>query len=168
MENCKNSGGLLRLRPNLAKELLPLYETAKSKTDQMIEARTLGEALAERKILLDDPIAAALAATKNINRLLLVVDQFEELFTLSEDRCRQPRRLFSDTCAVCGLCGRLCCLCDACCAPMSSWFRIPLLGIRSMRLDTPFEGGRHCISLEFNQEAETILTNRAEWNPMPR
>jgi hypothetical protein len=54
------------------------------------EARTLGEALAERKIPLDDPIAATLAAAKNVNRLLLVVDQFEELFTLSEERYRQP------------------------------------------------------------------------------
>lgn len=35
-------------------------------------------------------------------------------------------------------------------------------------LDTPFEGGRHCISLDFIQEAEAILTNRAEWNPTPR
>src|SRR5262249_55390404 len=75
---------------SLAQELLPLYETAKSKTDQMIEARTLGEALAERKTPLADPIAEALAATKNVNRLLLVVDQSEELFTLSEERYRQP------------------------------------------------------------------------------
>src|SRR5262245_10562541 len=29
-------------------------------------------------------------ATKNVNRLLLVVDQSEELFTLSEERYRQP------------------------------------------------------------------------------
>lgn len=35
-------------------------------------------------------------------------------------------------------------------------------------LDTPFEGGRHCISLEFIQEAEHLLTNRADWNPEPR
>jgi ribose 5-phosphate isomerase B len=35
-------------------------------------------------------------------------------------------------------------------------------------LDTPFEGGRHCISLDFIQEAEALLTNRADWNPTPR
>lgn len=35
-------------------------------------------------------------------------------------------------------------------------------------LDTPFEGGRHCISLEFIQEAEALLTNRADWQPTPR
>ncbi len=75
---------------SLAKELLPLYETAKSKTDQMIEARTLGEALAAGTIPLDDPINAALKATQTANRLLLVVDQFEELFTLTQERYRQP------------------------------------------------------------------------------
>jgi hypothetical protein len=75
---------------SLAKNLLPLYETAKSKTDQIIEARKLGAALADREVLLDDPIAAALKAVQTINRLLLVVDQFEELFTLSEERYRQP------------------------------------------------------------------------------
>ncbi len=35
-------------------------------------------------------------------------------------------------------------------------------------LDTPFKGGRHCISLDFIKEAETLLTNRADWNPTPR
>ncbi len=75
---------------SLAKELLPLYETAKSKTEQMIEARTLAEALAEGTIPLGDPINATLKAAQTVNRLLLVVDQFEELFTLSEERYRQP------------------------------------------------------------------------------
>ncbi|MGH9766769.1 MAG: hypothetical protein ACREAB_04975 [Blastocatellia bacterium] len=53
----------------MAKELLPLYVTDKSKTGQMIEARTLGDALAESKIPLDDPIAAALTADFNCVRL---------------------------------------------------------------------------------------------------
>lgn len=35
-------------------------------------------------------------------------------------------------------------------------------------LDTPFEGGRHCISLDFIREAEALLTNRADWQPKPR
>ncbi len=42
------------------------------------------------------------------------------------------------------------------------------LAILDAWLDTPFEGGRHCISLEFIQDAEAILTNRAEWRPEPR
>jgi len=75
---------------SLAKELLPLYVTDKSKTERMIEARTLGEALAKEKIPLDDPIGAALKAAQTFDRLLIVVDQFEELFTLSEERYRQP------------------------------------------------------------------------------
>jgi tetratricopeptide (TPR) repeat protein len=75
---------------SLARELLPLYEPTKSRTEQMIEARTLAEALAAGTIPLDDPIHAALKASQTANRLLLVVDQFEELFTLSEERYRQP------------------------------------------------------------------------------
>ena len=75
---------------SLAKELLPLYEPAKSQTEQIIEARTLAEALAAGAIPLDDPINAALKAMQTANRLLLVVDQFEELFTLTEERYRQP------------------------------------------------------------------------------
>jgi len=75
---------------SLAKELLPLYETAKSKTEQMIEARKLGEALVEVKLHLQDPIDEALKTVQTANRLLLVIDQFEELFTLSEERYRQP------------------------------------------------------------------------------
>jgi ribose 5-phosphate isomerase B len=42
------------------------------------------------------------------------------------------------------------------------------LAILDAWLDTPFEGGRHCISLDFIREAEALLTNRAEWSPEPR
>jgi hypothetical protein len=64
---------------SLAQELLPLIEPTKSKVEQMIEARTLDDALAAGTIPLDDPIIAARKAMKTANRLLLVVDQFEEL-----------------------------------------------------------------------------------------
>jgi tetratricopeptide (TPR) repeat protein len=82
---------------SLAKELLLLYEPTLDKTERMMAARKLGEALAAGEIPLDDPIAEALKAIakgmktdESANRLLLVVDQFEELFTLSEERQRQP------------------------------------------------------------------------------
>jgi len=39
------------------------------------------------------------------------------------------------------------------------------LAILDAWLDTPFEGGRHCISLDFIRDAETVLTNRTEWLP---
>jgi hypothetical protein len=74
---------------SLAKELLPLIEPTKSTVEQMVEARSLAEALTECKIPLDDPINAALKVVQTANRLLLVVDQFEELFTMSEERYRQ-------------------------------------------------------------------------------
>jgi ribose 5-phosphate isomerase B len=33
-------------------------------------------------------------------------------------------------------------------------------------LDTPFEGGRHCISLDLIRQGEDLLLNRTEWNPV--
>ena len=35
-------------------------------------------------------------------------------------------------------------------------------------LDTPFEGGRHCISLDMIRDGERTLANRVPWNPDPR
>ncbi|HEX4950942.1 MAG TPA: TIR domain-containing protein [Blastocatellia bacterium] len=75
---------------NLADELVALYETSLSKTDQMLAANKLGEALAKNELPLDIPIAEALKATKWANRLLIIADQFEELFTLTEEKDRKP------------------------------------------------------------------------------
>ena len=33
-------------------------------------------------------------------------------------------------------------------------------------LDTPFAGGRHCISLDLIRQREALLLNRTEWNPV--
>jgi hypothetical protein len=75
---------------NLANELVALYETSLSKTDQMLAANKLGEAFANHELPLDAPIAEALKATQWANRLLFIVDQFEELFTLTEEKDRKP------------------------------------------------------------------------------
>ncbi|MFN7927040.1 MAG: TIR domain-containing protein [Blastocatellia bacterium] len=75
---------------NLADELVALYETSLSKTDQMLAANKLGEALAKNELPLDVPVAEALKATKWANRLLIIADQFEELFTLTEEKDRKP------------------------------------------------------------------------------
>ncbi len=75
---------------NLASELVALYETNPSKTEQMLAANKLGEALAKNELPLDVPINEALKVTKWANRLLFIVDQFEELFTLTEEKDRKP------------------------------------------------------------------------------
>ena len=75
---------------NLASELIALYETNPSKTEQMLAANKLGEALAKNELPLDVPITEALKVTKWANRLLFIVDQFEELFTLTEEKDRKP------------------------------------------------------------------------------
>ncbi len=75
---------------NLADELVALYETSLSKTEQMLTANKLGEAFANNELPLDAPIAEALKATQWANRLLFIVDQFEELFTLTEEKDREP------------------------------------------------------------------------------
>lgn len=75
---------------NLASELVALYETNPSKTEQMLAANKLGEALAKNELPLDVPITEALKVTEWANRLLLIVDQFEELFTLTEEKDRKP------------------------------------------------------------------------------
>ncbi len=74
---------------NLANELVALYETSLSKTEQMLAANKLGEAFANHELPLDAPIAEALKATQWANRLLFIVDQFEELFTLTEEKDRK-------------------------------------------------------------------------------
>ena len=35
-------------------------------------------------------------------------------------------------------------------------------------LDTPFEGGRHCISLDLIDQAERALLTRGNWAPVPK
>ena len=75
---------------NLASELVALYETNPSKTEQMLAANKLGEVLAKNELPLDVPINEALKVTKWANRLLFIVDQFEELFTLTEEKDRKP------------------------------------------------------------------------------
>jgi len=42
------------------------------------------------------------------------------------------------------------------------------LAILDAWIDTPFEGGRHCISLELIREAEAVLTQGKKWNPIVR
>ena len=66
----------------LAAALVPSLEPALSETDRLIEAGKLARALGERELALDEVAARLLEKKADARRVLLVVDQFEELYTL--------------------------------------------------------------------------------------
>jgi len=68
----------------LAYALLPLLEAEMSETDRLREVPKLSEALRRGEIPLADVLRRVLERTGR-TRLLVVLDQFEELFTLSEE-----------------------------------------------------------------------------------
>jgi DNA-binding SARP family transcriptional activator len=80
----------------LAVALLPFLEGEQeselSKTDRLIETRKLAQALGEGTVPLFDVAKEVVAEYTRASRLLLLIDQFEELYTL----CAQPevRRQF--------------------------------------------------------------------------
>jgi uncharacterized delta-60 repeat protein len=68
----------------LAYALLPLLEAEMSETDRLREVPKLSEALRSGEIALADALRRILERTGR-TRLLVVLDQFEELFTLSDE-----------------------------------------------------------------------------------
>ncbi len=70
----------------LAAALLPLLEPEMSETDQLVETRKLADALSQGDLNLHEVVERILQKNQNVNRLLLVADQFEELYTL----CPEP------------------------------------------------------------------------------
>jgi hypothetical protein len=65
----------------LAAAMIPLLEPDLSETKRLMEVEDLGTALAKGKIPLEGAINRLLEKSKGTDRLLLVADQFEELFT---------------------------------------------------------------------------------------
>jgi sugar lactone lactonase YvrE len=65
-------------------------EAGLSETDRLTEAQKLGDRLARGEILLEDVVERTLAKLGQVDRLLLVADQFEELFTLTAETERRP------------------------------------------------------------------------------
>jgi len=78
----------------MAAALLPLLEPHMSETDQLVETRKLADALSQRDLGLPEVVARILQKSADTRRLLLVADQFEELYTL----CPEPevRQRFLD------------------------------------------------------------------------
>jgi WD40 repeat protein/DNA-binding SARP family transcriptional activator len=96
----KGDWAITLLRPGtdplrtLAHALLPLLEPDLSETERLVEARRLAEALDFGELPLSDIVARILEKHAGAGRLLLVVDQFEEVYTL----CTGPeqREVFLD------------------------------------------------------------------------
>lgn len=78
----------------LAGALLPLLESELSETDRLIEGQKLAEALKEGNLTLIQLLERVLEVNPGMKRLLLLIDQFEELYTL----CPVPetRQIFID------------------------------------------------------------------------
>jgi WD40 repeat protein/energy-coupling factor transporter ATP-binding protein EcfA2 len=79
---------------NLAAKLVPLLETQMSETDQLVEINKLATALRQGDLTLRDVVTRILEKNSG-DRFLLVVDQFEELYTLCRDA--RERLLFLDS-----------------------------------------------------------------------
>ncbi len=73
---------------------MPFLEPDMSETDRLIETNKLAEALLSRSIALRDIVDRVLAKQPGTDRLLLIADQWEELFTLCKDE--SVRRCFID------------------------------------------------------------------------
>lgn len=79
---------------SLAAALLPSLEPTLSETDRLVGTRKLAQGLSEGELLLEDVVGRILQKNGEANRILLVADQFEELYAL----CSQPeiRHTFLD------------------------------------------------------------------------
>jgi len=78
----------------LAEALVPLYEPEKNATEQIHQARQLAEYFVNGSVPLKDVFARIKRNHPN-NRVLLIADQFEELYTLCSNE--KIRRSFLDT-----------------------------------------------------------------------
>jgi len=74
--------------------LMPLLEPALTETDRLIEIHKQIKAITEGNLNVRDVLQRILAKQPGTNRLLLVVDQWEELYTLTKDE--NERRAFID------------------------------------------------------------------------
>jgi formylglycine-generating enzyme required for sulfatase activity/energy-coupling factor transporter ATP-binding protein EcfA2 len=75
----------------LAASLVNLSTTASSDTERLIESKKLGDALSTGQLLIEDYVDRLLVLGGKSDRMLLVADQFEELFTMSRgERSTQP------------------------------------------------------------------------------
>ena len=70
----------------LAAALIPYLESELSETDRLVETHKLAQSIRSGEIFLDDLVIRILQKNRAASRLLLLTDQFEELYTL----CPEP------------------------------------------------------------------------------
>lgn len=75
---------------SLAAALVATWDVELDLTERLLKAERLGNSLAGGEVRLEAAIQLALEASEGTDRLLVVVDQFEELFTLTEEKDRKP------------------------------------------------------------------------------
>jgi WD40 repeat protein len=78
----------------LASALLPLLEPDLTETERLVETRKLAEALGYEEVPLADVVSRIVEVQPGADRMLLLADQFEEVYTQSRDPER--RRAFLD------------------------------------------------------------------------
>ena len=78
----------------LARALVPLLEPTMGEVDRLAEANKLAEHFRSRTVFLADIVERVLEKQPGTNRVLIVIDQFEELYTLTSDE--EARRRFVD------------------------------------------------------------------------
>ncbi len=75
----------------LASALFPLLEPqVDDETERLVKARKLGDHVAAGEVTLADVVNRVIEKSNGTGRLLLIVDQFEELFTLTPEPVRRP------------------------------------------------------------------------------
>lgn len=88
---------------SLATALIPQLEPHLSETDQLVESNKLATALDSQDLRLSDVIDRILRKHSNPTQLLLAIDQFEELYTLCDNRRESQRWLDSLLTAIQGI-----------------------------------------------------------------
>lgn len=87
----ENDWIIVHLRPesqpfqSLARALVPVLDEKLGETERLVEAQRLARALRAGEVSLYQVVNRALEKQPGATRLLLVIDQFEELYTLSRD-----------------------------------------------------------------------------------
>ena len=78
---------------NLAASLVPLLEPTLNETDRLLEAGKLANLLKSQQVTLNSVVDRVISISNGTEKLLLIVDQFEELFTIAEN---EDRLIFVD------------------------------------------------------------------------
>jgi len=74
---------------HLAASLILLLEPDIDETGRLLEAQKLGDLLARKEVTIESTVERVLRKSEGTDRLLLVADQFEELFTQTSEPGRQ-------------------------------------------------------------------------------